>query len=234
LSQEQLDNTPEALARRLGHDFDEPQLLIEALTHRSAGSRHNERLEFLGDSVLNCVIAAALYAQCPEVPEGDLTRLRASLVRERTLAQIAGEIALDRSLRLGANERRSGVYRRASTLSDTLEAVIGAVYLDAGFETAREMVLRLYVQRLATLPDADSLKDAKTRLQEWLQAQGRPLPCYETVDMIGAEHARHFVVRCELADDEAVVEGEGSGRRRAEQEAARAMLTLLRERHGDD
>lgn len=234
MSQEPSDNTPEALARRLGHDFAEPRLLIEALTHRSAGGRHNERLEFLGDSVLSCIIAAALYTQCPEAPEGDLTRLRASLVRERTLARIAGEIGLDRCLRLGANERRSGVCRRASALSDAFEAVIGAVYLDAGFETAREVVLRLYAQRLEDLPDADSLKDAKTRLQEWLQARGRPLPRYRIVAESGAEHARHFIVSCELVDGAAAVEGEGSGRRRAEQEAARAMLERLRERGGDD
>lgn len=233
MSQQQLDNAPEALARRLGHDFAEPQLLIEALTHRSAGARHNERLEFLGDSILNCVIAAALYVQCPEAPEGDLTRLRASLVREKTLARIADEIGLPDCLRMGANERRSGVYRRASTLSDALEAVIGAIYLDAGFEHAREAVLRLYAKRLETLPDADSLKDAKTRLQEWLQGRGRPLPRYQTVTVTGAEHARHFIMRCRLADEDTAAEGEGSSRRRAEQEAAAAMLRLLRHRDGD-
>lgn len=227
MSQRSSDNAPETLARRLGHDFTDPALLNEALTHRSAGGRHNERLEFLGDSVLNCVIAAALYENRPEAPEGDLTRLRSSLVRERTLARIAAETDLGRCLRLGSNERRSGVYRRASTLADTMEAVIGAVYLDAGFEAARDVVLRLYARRLEELPEADELKDAKTVLQEWLQSRGRPLPRYETVTVSGAEHTRRFTARCELADAEGFVEGEGGSRRRAEQEAARAMLARL-------
>lgn len=233
MSQESSDNTPDALARRIGHEFTTPELLVEALTHRSAGGPHSERLEFLGDSVLNCVIAAVLYDCRPDAPEGDLTRLRASLVREKTLARIAAEIGLDRSLRLGANERRSGVYRRASALADAMEAVIGAIYRDAGFEAARDAVLRLYAQRLETLPDAEDLKDPKTRLQEWLQARGRPLPKYETVGASGADHDRRFTVRCEIVDDGIVVEGEGSGRRRAEQAAAQAALARLESR-GDE
>lgn len=229
MSQESSDNELGTLARRLGHDFAAPGLLHEALTHRSAGGVHNERLEFLGDSVLNCVIAAALYDLKPDAPEGDLTRLRASLVREKTLAQIAAEIELERYLRLGTNERRSGVYRRASTLADTVEAVIGAIYRDAGFEAARVVILRLYETRLTTLPDAEDLKDPKTRLQERLQARGRPLPSYETVTMSGTEHDRRFTVRCELTDAGLEVTGEGSSRRRAEQAAARAMLARLEE-----
>lgn len=233
MSQEPADNEPGALARRLGHDFAAPELLNEALTHRSAGGADNERLEFLGDSVLSCVIAAALYELKPDASEGDLTRLRASLVRERTLARIAAEIELERYLRLGTNERRSGVYRRASTLADTVEAVIGAIYRDAGFETARDVILRLYEKRLETLPDAETLKDPKTRLQERLQARGRPLPHYETVTVSGAEHARRFTVRCELADTGVEVTGEGGSRRGAEQAAARLMLAGL-EDGGDD
>lgn len=234
MSQESLDNDPGALARRLGHDFASPELLDEALTHRSAGGEHNERLEFLGDSVLNCVIAAALYDLRPDVPEGDLTRLRASLVREKTLAQLAAEIDLNQYLRLGPNERRSGVYRRASALADAVEALIGAIYRDAGFEVARGVILRLYEERLATLPDAEDLKDPKTRLQEWLQARNRPLPLYETVDVSGAEHARNFTVRCALSDAGMEETGEGSSRRRAEQNAARAMLPRLVEGKGDE
>lgn len=233
MSKESPDNSPEALARRLGHDFATPELLVEALTHRSAAGADNERLEFLGDSVLNCVIAATLYEQRPAASEGDLTRLRASLVREKTLAAIAAEIALDHCLRLGANERRSGVYRRASTLADALEAVIGAVFRDAGFETARDVVLRLYAQRLEVLPEAETLKDAKTRLQERLQARGRPLPEYETVSVSGAAHTQRFTVRCTLADAGIAVEGEGGSRRRAEQAAAGAMLAGL-EGSGDE
>lgn len=227
------DNAREALTHRLGHEFAEPRLLTEALTHRSADGRHNERLEFLGDAVLNCVIAVALYERRPDAPEGDLSRLRASLVRERTLARIADEIDLGSALRLGTGELRSGGFRRASILADGVEAIIGAVYRDAGFEAAYDTILRLYAERLETLPDADSLKDAKTRLQEWLQARGRPLPRYETADVSGAEHARHFVVRCELVDSDIVVEGGGGGRRRAEQAAARAMLAHL-EKHADN
>lgn len=227
MSHQQADNAPAALARRLGHEFADPERLIEALTHRSAGGRHNERLEFLGDAVLNCVIAVALYDRRPDAPEGDLSRLRASLVRERTLARIAEEIGLGDCLRLGPGEIRSGGFRRASILADAVEALLGAVYRDGGFGAARDVTLRLYNRRLETLPDADTLKDPKTRLQEWLQARGRPLPRYRTAAVTGAEHDRRFTVCCELLDAEAVTEGEGGGRRRAEQAAASAMLACL-------
>ena len=230
---EPVDSTAAALARRLGHDFRDPALLDAALTHRSAGGAHNERLEFLGDAVLNCVIAEAVYERRPDAPEGDLSRLRASLVRERTLAEIAGELDLGACLRLGSGELRSGGFRRASILADAVEALVGAVYRDAGFAAAREVLLRLFADRLATLPDADTLKDAKTRLQEWLQGRGRPLPGYRTIEVSGAEHARRFVVCCELADAELSVTGEGSGRRRAEQAAASAMLAALEETDHD-
>lgn len=216
-----------ALLAGLGHDFADPKLLEEALTHRSAGAGHNERLEFLGDAVLSLVAAGELYRRRPNAPEGDLSRLRAALVRERTLAEIAGEVDLGAHLRMGAGERRSGGFRRASTLADGLESVIGAIYLDAGFGAAQTLVLRLLQSRLDTLPDADSLKDPKTRLQEWLQGRSRPLPHYTLIDSSGAPHVRRFVVRCALADAPEHSDGEGSGRRRAEQAAAAAMLQRL-------
>lgn len=217
----------DTLAKRLGHAFASPALLAEAVTHRSAGNPHNERLEFLGDGVLNFVIAAALFRQRPDAPEGDLSRLRASLVREATLAEVAGEVALGDFLRMGTGELRNGGYRRASILADGLEAVFGAIYRDAGFAAAEAVILRLFAERLEALPEASAVKDAKTRLQEWLQARGRPLPQYELVAESGAAHQRHFVARCTLTDAEALAEGEGDGRRRAEQAAAGHMLAQL-------
>jgi len=216
-----------ALEARLGYVFDDRTLLIQALTHRSAAPVHNERLEFLGDGVLNFIIAAALYERNPEAPEGDLSRLRAALVRERTLAAIAGEIALSETLVLGPGEMRDGARRRASILADGVEALLGAIYCDAGFDAARRVVLGLYAERLANLPSAASLKDSKTRLQEWLQARARNRPEYELVKVTGADHCQHFVSRCVLADSGDAVEGEGGGRRKAEQDAARRMLTHL-------
>ncbi|MES1925450.1 ribonuclease III [Salinisphaera sp. T31B1] len=219
-----------ALETTLGHVFADRALLTQALTHRSAGPRHNERLEFLGDGVLNFIIAAALFERRPDAPEGDLSRLRAALVRERTLAAIAGEIALSKALVLGPGEMRDGSRRRASILADGVEALLGAIYCDAGFAAAQSVVLGLYDQRLNDLPSADSLKDAKTRLQEWLQARGRKRPEYELVRVTGADHCQEFVCRCVLADSGDAVEGEGGGRRKAEQDAARRML----ERLGDE
>ncbi|AWN16967.1 ribonuclease III [Salinisphaera sp. LB1] len=213
--------------RRIGHDFSARALLAQALTHRSAGPNHNERLEFLGDGVLNFVIAAALFEQNPAAPEGDLSRLRASLVRERTLAEICDELGLAELLVLGPGENRAGSRRRASIKADAVEAVLGAIYCDAGFERTRDVILSLYRRRLAELPTADSLKDAKTRLQEWLQARARSRPEYEVVSVSGADHAQHFVARCRLADSGEAVEGEGGGRRKAEQNAAQRMLQRL-------
>lgn len=216
-----------ALASRLGHEFAEPTLLVEAITHRSAGSNHNERLEFLGDGVLNFVIAAALFERRPDVPEGDLSRMRASLVRESTLAEIARELDLGSFLRLGSGELRSGGFRRASILADALEAIFGAVFRDAGFAAGEGLILRLFAERLDNLPDAGMLKDAKTRLQEWLQARGRALPGYRIVSETGEAHERHFIACCRLSDTDEQTQGEGSGRRRAEQAAAQRMLERL-------
>lgn len=221
------DQDAAKLARRLGHAFADPALLERALTHRSAGSVHYERLEFLGDAVLSLVIAAELHRRQPDAPEGDLSRLRASLVREKTLAAIAGEQGFGDYLRMGPGETRNGGFRRASILADVVESLIGAVFLDAGFDAARGLILRLFDARLEALPAADSLKDPKTRLQEYLQARGRSLPEYAIVDASGAEHARTFTAVCALGDDDLTTRGSGAGRRRAEQAAARAMLEKL-------
>lgn len=222
---------PAALARQLGHGFASPGLLAAALTHRSAGAGHNERLEFLGDAVVNLVIADEIYRRRPQAPEGDLSRLRASLVRERSLAEIAQEIDLGSWLRVGPGELRSGGFRRASILADTLEAVFGAVYCDAGFTAAAAVIQRLFALRLATLPEADTLKDPKTRLQEWLQARARALPKYALVDVSGADHRRRFVIRCALGDADLYADAEGSSRRRAEQAAAQILLERLAQDH---
>ena len=215
------------LERHLDYVFADRALLKRALTHRSAEADHNERLEFLGDGVLNFTIAAALFEQCPEAPEGDLSRLRASLVRETTLAAIAREIELGAAIVLGPGEMRNGSRRRASILADGVEALLGAIYCEAGFDAVRAVILRLYNKRLANLPTAASLKDAKTQLQEWLQARARSRPEYELVQVTGADHCQHFVSRCRLADSGDSVEGEGGGRRKAEQDAARRMLAKL-------
>lgn len=218
------------LERRLGHRFADPTLLVQACSHRSFGPPHNERLEFLGDGLLNFVIGAHLYASCPRADEGDLSRLRSSLVREATLAGLARQLNLGETLRMGAGELRSGGFRRDSILADTLEAVIGAVFLDAGFDTARLVCLRIFEGLLGNLPDARALKDAKTRLQEYLQSRKRPLPEYNVLDESGPPHRRHFLVCCRLIDDRRQTEAAGSSRKLAEQEAAARMLYELEDR----
>lgn len=217
----------DALEQQIGHVFTTRSLLSQALTHRSAGANHNERLEFLGDGVLNFVVAAALFEQNPALPEGDLSRLRATLVRETTLAEIADELALSSLLVLGPGETSTGSRRRDSIKADAVEALLGAIYCDADFDRTRAVILSLYRQRLADLPSADSVKDAKTRLQEWLQARGRERPAYEVVSITGPEHAQHFVARCHIQDLAQSAEGQGTGRRKAEQDAARQMLQYL-------
>lgn len=214
-----------ALQTAIGHRFQAPELLELALRHRSTGSHNNERLEFLGDGLLNFVVAHTLFETKPDVPEGDLSRLRASLVRESTLARIAQGLSLGDLIELGQGERASGGHRRASIRADALEAVIGAVYLDAGFDAAATVVRTLWAGELAGLPDAESLKDSKTRLQEWLQARALDLPSYAVVSESGPVHKRHFVADCRCAD--ARCQGEGSSRRKAEQNAAAACLAQL-------
>lgn len=206
------------------HQFADPDLLREALTHRSLAPRNNERLEFLGDAVLNFVIAARLFEQRPKDNEGSLSRLRSRVVRGETLAIVARDLKLGDFLRMGEGELKSGGFLRDSVLADALEAVIGAVYLDAGFAAAQHVIHRLFEKVVTQLPDAETLKDPKTRLQEWLQARGRPLPIYELVHEEGAEHAKQFFVRCRLEDSGFVAEASGSGRRKAEQAAAERVL----------
>lgn len=218
---------PDALSRRLGYTFDNQTLLRRALTHRSAGSDNNERLEFLGDSVLNFVIAAALYQRCPAASEGDLSRLRAALVREQTLAEIAQTLELGAALILGPGEMRNGSFRRDSILADAVEAVLGAIFSESGFDRTRRVILSWFEGRLDNLPTADEVKDPKTRLQEWLQARGRTLPEYTLVSRSGPEHAQQFVSACNLPDGDETCRGEGAGRRKAEQAAARQMLAQL-------
>jgi ribonuclease-3 len=213
------------LCRILGYQFRQPQLLEEALTHRSFGGCNNERLEFLGDSILNLVIAAELFGSYPQASEGELSRLRASLVKGDTLARLARDIGLGDYLRLGSGELKNGGFRRDSILSDALEAVFGAVYLDAGFEICRSLILRLYEDGLNRLPAIDELKDPKTRLQEYLQARQQALPVYSVLAVTGEAHAQSFTVECSI--DKLRTVAMGTSRRRAEQEAARQALALI-------
>jgi ribonuclease-3 len=217
----------ERLTQTLGYTFAEPTLLREALTHRSAGARNNERLEFLGDALLNSIIAMELFRLRPAAPEGELSRLRASLVRGETLAGIAGELELGPALFMGEGERKSGGHRRHSILADAVEALIGAVFLDSDFETARRLVLRLFASRLSDLPSLDELKDPKTRLQELLQGRRHVPPSYDVLEVTGADHAQQFTVRCRIEALDCERWATASSRRKAEQQAARACLASL-------
>jgi ribonuclease-3 len=212
---------------RLGHEFRDPTLLDSALTHRSAGRCNYERLEFVGDAVLNFAIAALLYREFPDADEGELSRYRASLVSGSSLATVAAELDLGRQLRLGSGEMKSGGDRRSSILADALEALFGAVYVDGGMAAATTVIESLFAGRLGALPDARELKDSKTRLQELLQAQGLPLPAYELESVSGEPHEQWFVARCSVDALDVEARGEGSSRRRAEQEAARNVLERL-------
>ena len=220
--------TPESwAAARLGHGFADPAVLTAALTHRSAGRINYERLEFLGDAVLTLVVSELLYREFTTASEGDLSRYRATLVSGSMLAAIATELGLGEQLRLGGGELKSGGFRRGSILADALEGVIGAVYVDGGFEAARAVVARLYAGRLERLPVPHELKDAKTRLQEELQRRGLPLPAYVVEGVSGEPHEQQFAVACEVTSLRMKTRGEGSSRRRAEQEAAQRLLDAL-------
>lgn len=212
---------------RIGHVFADQGLLAQALTHRSAGAPHNERLEFLGDSVVNLLVAEALFQRWPKADEGALTRARAELVREAALAVIARELQLGERLTMGPGEMKSGGHRRDSILADALEAVVAAIYIDAGFEGCRRVVLPWFEASLAALPVGRPEKDAKTRLQEWLQGRQRPLPVYDLVSESGDDHAKVFLARCTTLDPPLTAEGEGTSRRNAEQVAAAALLDKL-------
>ena len=215
------------LASALGHEFSRPELLLQALTHRSFGSPHNERLEFLGDSVLNCVVATLLYERFGNLNEGDLSRQRANLVRQEALAGIAQSLDLGNYLRLGEGELKSGGYQRPSILADGLEAVFGAIYLDAGFAAALAAIERLYRPLLERLNPNDSGKDAKTALQEVLQGRKLALPQYSLVATRGEAHAQQFEVECSVPALGVHTRGQGASRRIAEQVAARAALDQI-------
>ncbi|HET7202704.1 MAG TPA: ribonuclease III [Steroidobacteraceae bacterium] len=214
-------------ARRLGYRFRDPALLEAALTHRSASRTNYERLEFLGDSVLNFVVALLAFRAFPDAPEGDLSRFRAALVSAPSLASVAGALDLGDQLRLGGGELKSGGFRRDSILADCLEAVIGAIYLDGGLDAAHETVSRLLGARLAELPAAETLKDPKTRLQEVLQSRGLALPRYALEEVGGEPHEQWFVASCEAAELGLRATGRGSSRRKAEQDAAQKLLETI-------
>ncbi|WP_119153730.1 ribonuclease III [Caldimonas tepidiphila] len=217
-----------ALERRLGYAFRQPALLARALTHRSFGADHNERLEFLGDSVLSLAIAGLLYERFGGSDEGDLSRVRANLVRQDSLHRVALTLELPSFLRLGEGEARSGGARRPSILADALEAVIGAIFLDGGFEPAEALVRRLF-QPLVEQPDLQSrAKDAKTELQEWLQGRRLPVPSYTIAATRGSAHQQVFVVNCSVPALGLTESGEGPSRRAAEQKAAQVLLAKLK------
>lgn len=220
-------DTLDALQRRLSHRFSDLRLLQQALTHRSFCSEHNERLEFLGDSVLNLAVSSLLFRRMQALPEGELSRVRALLVRQDSLHAIALRLGLPPCLRLGEGEIRSGGRERASILADALEAVIGAVYLDAGFAAAEALVQRLFEDVELSARLQEQAKDAKTALQEWLQGRKMQLPLYHVVQTTGAAHHQRFEVRCEVAELALQCHGSGASRRAAEQAAAALMLNQL-------
>jgi ribonuclease III len=224
-----LKTADEWLRDALGYECRDPALLAAALTHRSAGGAHNERLEFLGDAVLNCVVARLVFGEFAAADEGDLSRFRSSLVSGEALAVIAAEIDLGSQLRLGSGELKSGGFRRKSILADALEALFGAIYLDGGFEAAERVIERLFVPRLDRLPSAAELKDPKTRLQEALQARGLPLPVYRVEATSGEAHNQSFEVQCSVDVLGLRMSAIGASRRRAEQAAAQLVLAALEE-----
>ncbi len=215
------------LQKKLGHTFNDEAMLVRALTHRSAGSRHNERLEFLGDSILSMVIADALFHRFPKVNEGDMSRMRATLVREKTLAELAREFELGEYLILGPGELKSGGYRRESILTDAVEALIGAIYLDTDIGRIQQLLLAWYDERLNDIQPGIDQKDPKTRLQELLQGKRKPLPTYTVVDVIGEAHNQKFTVHCQIDGVPEPVVGIGTSRRKAEQSAAEHALDIM-------
>lgn len=212
---------------QLAYEPREPALFRAALTHRSAPGPNNERLEFLGDAVLNLVVAHHLYVAFPDATEGDLSRLRARVVSGEPLAEVAASLALGEALQLGSGELKTGGFRRQSILADALEAVLGALYLDGGLAVAEGVIARLFEPRIAALPAPGELKDAKTRLQEYLQSRGLTLPRYKVQRVEGEAHAQTFHVTCEVPALRLAGEGSGSSRRRAEQEAAERILSSI-------
>ena len=211
----------------LGYTFTHQELLKQALTHRSASSKHNERLEFLGDSILSFVIANALYQHFPYIDEGDMSRMRATLVRGNTLAEIAYEFDLGEYLQLGQGELKSGGFRRESILANTVEALIGSIYLDSNIKTVEGLILKWYEKRLEKISPGDTQKDPKTRLQEYLQSKHLSLPSYFIVEVYGEAHNQLFTIHCEVSTLSTNFIGKGTSRRKAEQDAARKALIKL-------
>lgn len=221
--------TPDELCQKIGYQFKDESLLAMAITHRSFSANNNERIEFLGDSLLNMIIAEALYKRFPNLREGELSRIRALLVSGKTLAELANEFNLGVFLRLGAGEKNTGGHRRNSTLADAVEALIGAIYLESGFDVCRERVLSWFEPRIAVLNPESSHKDAKTRLQEFLQARKLPLPDYQLLDTEGADHQQTFIVSCSVSLLKSTISASGSSRRKAEQAAAEKVLIALKD-----
>lgn len=217
----------QSVALAIGHTFSDQSLLRTALTHRSFGSPNNERLEFLGDGVLDFVVAAVLFHRFPDLPEGDLSRLRANLVNQATLHQLSTKLNIGEALRLGEGELKSGGALRPSILADALEAMFGAIYLDAGFDAARRVIENLYAPLVAHLQPGQFQKDAKTRLQEWLQGRKKSLPRYQLLEATGAAHEQRFEVACEIENPRLRTIGHGTSRRVAEQVAAENALKEL-------
>lgn len=215
------------LKNSLDYQFNDVGLLEQSLTHRSAPGDNNERLEFLGDAVLDFVVSELVFRAYPLAAEGDLSRLRSSMVKDATLAQVATDLGLGEHLILGSGERKTGGHRRESILADALEAIFGAVYLDTGFDAARTVIERAFGDRLENFPDIDELRDPKTRLQEWLQARQMGLPNYELVKVTGQAHRQTFEVSCSATGVEITTTGSGTTRRNAEQQSAASMLAQL-------
>lgn len=222
-----MTKSSDELVKHLNYQFSDPVLLQAALTHRSAGNQNNERLEYLGDAVLGFVIAELLYEQFPDANEGELSRLRASLVKRETLAALARSLELGDYLTLGSGELKSGGYRRESILADALEAIIGAILLDSNFEQCKICIHQLFDEIVRTMSQAAVMKDPKTRLQEYLQARKYELPVYNVTSVQGKAHSQQFMVECSIEGLEQRTEGLGKSRKKAEQVAAEAMLALL-------
>lgn len=225
-----LNHNSRRLCKQIQYEFKTIELLEHALTHRSANSKNNERLEFLGDSLLNLVITSALFQQFVKLSEGELSRIRALLVKGETLSEIALEIGLGDCLILGIGEKKSGGHKRASILADTLEALFAAVYLDSGFDTCKDLILRLYTSRLEATQLQKQSKDPKTELQEYLQARKIALPSYTLVKIEGSDHNQIFHIHCDVKNKNLHSEGKGFNRRKAEQEAALKLLEEIRNR----
>lgn len=215
------------LNKAIGYTFHDVALLQQALTHRSAAKKHNERLEFLGDAILGMVIGETLYKRFTDVPEGKLTRMRSTLVKGDTLAELAREACMGELLLLGPGELKSGGHRRSSILADAVEALLGAIYLDSGMEQVRDVISRLWESRIEKLDPNAHPKDSKTRLQEYLQGRKLPLPTYEVMSISGKDHAQTFEVCCKVENLDTPVVAMGNSRRKAEQEAARMTLEKL-------